>query len=198
MNITMVRGDNAAVVVGGKWNIEFFTLDNDDYLAASSPLLTITLPDGTTDEVDADFAASELPGMYLFSYTTTLPGRYVAVITATEMSPKYISAEALVVTADDDMPTADDVAVYLERSDLDQAMLVRVLEAEKAAQRARCRIPAAYPPDLREALLRRCARNHSMQNLVNTTDTEGGATFTPSNDPEIRRLEAPYRKVLLA
>jgi len=94
--------------------------------------------------------------------------------------------------------TVEDVQDYLGRTDLDQDMLQGVLDAERASQRGKCRIPSNYPADLREALLRRVARNLSMRNLINTTEVETGAVFSPSNDPEVRRLENGYRRVLLA
>lgn len=76
------------------------------------------------------------------------------------------------------------------------------LDAETAAQAARCRLPdpvSADPvsADLDEALKRRCARNLAMRRIplaVPQGDAESGPTIIPGNDPEVRRLEAPYRK----
>lgn len=73
------------------------------------------------------------------------------------------------------------------------------LDAETAAQRTKCRIPDPMPADLAQALKRRVQRNLAMRQLplaVLQGDAEGGSTrILPSNDPEVRRLEAPYRRL---
>jgi hypothetical protein len=198
MKLTMVRGDNAAVIVSGTWNIEFYTTDEDAWLAASSPVLTITNPDTTTEELNSEDAQIEKAGCYLFRYTVTQPGRHVAQIASNDFSTYFISAYALEVTTEADFPVVGDAVAYADvQVDVDTA--TDLFEAEKAAQRARCRIPAAYPPDLRLALMRRFKRSVEMRRLSNASDaSEFSTSYTATNDPEIRRLENPYRKVLLA
>lgn len=60
-------------------------------------------------------------------------------------------------------------------------------------------MPAAYPADLREALLRRVARNLAARAVpvASFTAFDGGATSTrvPGRDPEVRRLEAPHLRL---
>lgn len=99
-------------------------------------------------------------------------------------------------------PDALVVAGYLGDTSYDSIEIGEVLAAEKAAQAARCRVPADdadWPADLTEALCRRVARNLSMRNLP-VAQLEGDAeigSFTPRVvDVEVRRLEAPWRKLV--
>lgn len=98
-------------------------------------------------------------------------------------------------------PTAAEVAAYLGESSYTEDQLTAALAAESAAQAARCRVPAAdaeWPADLAEALMRRVATNLARRNLplaVLQGDAETGATILPGSDPEVRRLEAPHRRV---
>lgn len=98
-------------------------------------------------------------------------------------------------------PTVTDVEAYLGDTSFDATELGAALAAEKAAQATRCRVPAdadAWPADLAEALLRRVARNLAMRGIplaVLQGDSEGGPTVLPGSDPEVRRLEAPHRRL---
>lgn len=80
-------------------------------------------------------------------------------------------------------------------------VLQSALSAETSAQAARCRVPvdpAAFPDDLAEALCRRVARNLAMRNLpLGVQVDEMTSTRIGSSDPEVRRLEAPYRKLVV-
>lgn len=103
-------------------------------------------------------------------------------------------------------PTLPEVKVYLGAAaqTYTDAAITAALTAETAAQAAVCRIPAAagdppevtLPDDLEEALMRRVARNLAMRRLPLGVQTSETAT-TPlgTNDPEVRRLERPHRKV---
>ncbi|MGW5402635.1 hypothetical protein [Streptomyces sp. NPDC003952] len=75
------------------------------------------------------------------------------------------------------------------------------LLAEKAAQAARCKVPAddaAWPADLAEALKRRAHRNLVMRGLplgLSTSMSEATVAVTKVGlDVEITRLEAPHRR----
>jgi hypothetical protein len=76
--------------------------------------------------------------------------------------------------------------------------------AEVAAQAKACRIPAeegAYPADLDEALCRRVAHNLALRPLplgvmANVSDMAVATTRVGGMDPEVRRLEGPYRRVM--
>lgn len=79
------------------------------------------------------------------------------------------------------------------------AQFAEALVAERTSQRRKCRVPissaATWPDDLAEALFRRVHRNLAMRNLPLAIQSDGdGGIRIGGNDPEIRRLEAPYRK----
>lgn len=104
-------------------------------------------------------------------------------------------------------PTADEARTnYLgpdsehHKADVDSAFA-----AERAAQAHRCRVPdddADWPADLIEALYRRVATNLANRGLplaiqTSYSDVGGGFARVGGLDPEVRRLEAPYRKVVI-
>lgn len=83
-----------------------------------------------------------------------------------------------------------------------------VIAAEADDQQRRCRFPLDldgvpyYPAALREALLRRVARNLAMRKLPLgvqpiITDAAAAGVYIGGTDPEVKRLEAPYRRRVL-
>lgn len=74
--------------------------------------------------------------------------------------------------------------------------VLRTIASEQAAQARVCRVPDPMPADLLSALCRRVARALQMQAkpLGYETGAEGGISFISARDPEIRRLESPFRK----
>ena len=69
------------------------------------------------------------------------------------------------------------------------------IKAETLAQSRVCKIPTEVPDDLREALLRRVVRNLAMRALpLGVQADEMGGIRLGSNDPEVRRLEGPFRR----
>lgn len=105
-------------------------------------------------------------------------------------------------------PTLSDVKTYLGESAArwSDSELQAALDAETQAQIEVCRIPTdpftdVYPVTLGEALKRRVLRNLTMRQYplsMPTGDAQSGASFLPSKDVEVRRLEAPYRKLVTA
>lgn len=99
-------------------------------------------------------------------------------------------------------PTVAEVVDYLgDQAPRNEGVLVGAYYAEKAAQQTVCNVPldtADWPADLREALCRRVARNIAMRGLPlglqPLLDDSGAAVRVGRDDPEVRRLEAPYRK----
>lgn len=76
----------------------------------------------------------------------------------------------------------------------DQA-IQSALAAEQSDQATRCRVDL-YNDALAEALKRRVARNLAMKGLpIGVQTNEFGSTSIGSTDPEVRRLEAPYRRM---
>lgn len=102
-------------------------------------------------------------------------------------------------------PTAAEVLAYLgDTISWSNDEVQEAYEAELDAQANVCRIPAdgSYPPALAEALKRRVAHNLALRALplgVQTTasDYSVATAYVAGLDAEVRRLEAPYRKVLL-
>ena len=102
-----------------------------------------------------------------------------------------------------DLPT---VKAYLgDSSRWSDAQINSAIAAESAAQSSACRLPSTeseWPADLTEALCRRVARNLAMRALplaVQQSMTELGpsAIRLGGSDPEVRRLEAPYRRLVV-
>jgi hypothetical protein len=97
--------------------------------------------------------------------------------------------------SDPQVPTAAQVAARLGKSE--DAALTGAYVAELEAQADRCRVEP-YASALGEALVRRVSRNLAMRNLpLGVSIDETGSTRIGSNDPEVRRLEGPYRKTLI-
>lgn len=98
--------------------------------------------------------------------------------------------------------TVEDLRLYLgDASDrLADETLDDVLDVEATAQAVRCTIPDEYPSDLGEALRRRVARNLALRGIplaVLQGDAETGSMVLPGTDPEVRRLEGPYRRLVV-
>lgn len=99
------------------------------------------------------------------------------------------------------VPTELEVADYLGETSATDEQIADALAAEQAAQAARCRVPAdadPWPADLAQALKRRVARNLALRGLpiaVLQGDAESGSTVLPGSDPEVRRFEAPHRRI---
>lgn len=105
------------------------------------------------------------------------------------------------------VPTVSDVTTYLgtDNGSWDNATITSAYNAEKAAQAMRCRVPLdtdVWPADLAEALKRRVAANLALRKLplgVSATVTDLGAAAyrVGGGDAEVRRLEAPYRRLVV-
>lgn len=99
-------------------------------------------------------------------------------------------------------PNAEEVGIYLGDTSYTTDEIGAVLAAEKAAQAARCRVPAddaTWPADLTEALCRRVARNLALRNLPLAQlegDADLGLIAPRVVDAEVRRLEGPHRKLV--
>jgi hypothetical protein len=91
------------------------------------------------------------------------------------------------------VPTAEEVATALGREATD---IADQYAAEVAAQASRCRVDP-YTPALAAALVRRVNRALSMKNLPLGVTLDENAVRVGSVDPEVRRLEAPFRKVVV-
>ena len=113
------------------------------------------------------------------------------------------------------MPTAPNLAAvkaYLgTTSGYEDAQIQSALDSETVAQAKACRIPAdadpaspqPYPEDLAEALCRRVAHNLALRGLplgiqANIADGAVSTNRVGGTDAEVRRLEAPYKRLVIA
>lgn len=192
-----VREDQVLLPIGGIWSLHVLVTDLDGCPVDEVPTVTVTLPDGSTATPEVETIC---PGDYRAGYTTTAAGRHVAHVATVDYGAADVAAYAAGPTTEAGMPVVDDVADYLGdvAAQYTTQTLQGALDAEAAAQRGVCRIRAAYPADLREALLRRVHRNLEMRQLplaVLRGDADAGSTTLPGSDPEVRRLERPHRKL---
>lgn len=96
------------------------------------------------------------------------------------------------------MVTLAEAKSYLGETSWSDADIQDALDAETAAQARRCKMPDPVPADLDEALKRRVARNLAARAvpLQEFSSFDSGATVqrVTRTDPEVVRLEGPYRK----
>lgn len=186
-------------VVGDVWPIRVDITDDPYGLpVTTAPTVTITLPDGSTATPDVDTAAS---GCYLASYTLTMPGRHLAAVVSATGGRADFALQAVEPTPAGAMPQLGDAKRYLGATSWSDSEVQDALDAETDAQRSICVIPAYYPKDLRDALLRRVWRSLSMRNqpfLTVPGGEDGTVSVAPSQDAEVRRLEGPHRRLLIA
>lgn len=204
MPVTALTPTSRDMLVGQLWPLAVLVLDADLDLAAAAPTLTVVLPDGTAPAVLPDLD-TEATGSYRFDYPLTVPGRHLATVDASGYGRQVFVVWAGQPTAGVDLPTVDDVDDYLQSGSGDHSWtdddMAGALATEEAAQRRVCRVKAVYPADLREALLRRVQRNLALRGnalAMFRGDSDAGdpQAFLPGNDPEVRRLERPHRKLM--
>lgn len=172
--------------------------DKTKKLLAATVTFTVTRPDATTAVLTV---TNDKLGYYSAGHVLNQPGQYTAIA---NVSGAVVSVVAYAATADPvGLPTLAQIKAYLgsETSRTD-AEITEALAAEIVAQSNVCRVSSVYPADLAEALKRRVQRNLYMRGLpsgLETINTEaGGMGVRISTDPEIRRLEAPYRRLAVA
>ncbi|MBM0274131.1 hypothetical protein [Micromonospora tarensis] len=180
-----VSSTSVLLPVGGVWQL---LVDAD-----TAPSVVVTPPTGDPVPVTPEQTSA---GRWETSYEVTEPGRHVA-RASLDGAVVDFAGQALEVTAGPvlDVPK---VVAYLGQISATQDTVGDALAAETFAQAAVCRVGAIYPPDLREALLRRVARNLALRGVplaVLRGDAETGSTVLPGRDPEVRRLEAPHRRL---
>ncbi len=191
-------------LAGSAWRLRVRTDET------ATPTVVVTLPDGSTSApvfaVDTagwgGYSATACGSVWLASVTLTTPGRYVAVVSGTYDTVPLI-AYAANVTATADLPSVPDLDMWMGGAgahSYGEDEMADALAAQTVAQRRVCRVPAAYPADLREALLRRAARTlHMRRQLTELPRSEADfglpPLVPPGRDQEIRKLEAPWPKL---
>jgi hypothetical protein len=192
MTVRALSSTSIELPMSGVWVIAVCGSADDD-----APVVTVTLPAGGTATPSVESIGG---GVYRAEYIVGSAGRYVArAVTASHGAADFAAFVTATVAATA-MPDVDDVRAYLDGDSYDDEQIAGALAAESDAQRRVCSVPAAYPNDLREALLRRVQRNLVMraQPLMVIPGAEDGApSVIPSRDAEVRRLEAPFRKLIV-
>lgn len=199
MGVRPLSPTTVLLPVGGRWVIDIYTTDDDGCPVAAEPSVVVTLPGGTTTSPTFEMGYM---GRYRAAHVVSTAGRYVARVTAGDLGAVDFAAQVEAVTAQTGMPTVEDYRLYHQDAggSLTDDAIQEALDAEAAAQRAVCRVEAVYPNDLREALMRRVARNLAMRGLplaIPRGDADAGPQILPGRDPEVRRLEAPHRKLVV-
>lgn len=196
MPVKATTSQSSRRVVGDVWPIIVEVVDW--FIGYEAPTITVTLPDDTTTDVPV---RTITPGCYRAGYTLTVPGRHLAAVVATGIGRADFAVQAVAPTPAGALPQLADASSYLGAHSFSDDDVQDALDAETEAQADICVIPAAYPKSLRNALLRRVARNLAMRRIplsVVQGDAEAGtANVLPTWDPEITRLEKPYRRVLV-
>jgi hypothetical protein len=183
--------------VGDAWILRVLST-GDDGPPGDAPTMVVTDPAGLSSSVTVE--ETTCPGVYTGVHIVDVAGRWTA---QAILAPyrAYFVAEAYDVvdgSTGNELPTHEDVTAYMGPHSYTDQQVSDMLAQERAAQFNVCRVPAAYPPDLRGALLRRTQRALAMLHLalaVKETVEGESQVIVPGRDPEVRRLEAPYRKV---
>jgi hypothetical protein len=187
--------------VGASWLLAVEVRDDvTGRLTDATVTASVTRPDTSTSALTV---TRESVGFYTAPYVLLAAGRHTGVVTVSGdvVGVGTFATDALAVSA---RPTLTDLRAYLASTGstgFTDAELSAVLAAEGAAQAMACRVPAAYPADLGEALLRRVARNLAARSVpvASFSAFDGGGTVqrVPMRDAEVARLEGPYRRLVV-
>lgn len=198
MGVQALSPTSATLNVGDQWRLLVGVQDDDGNYGQSAPTVTLTDPAGT---VTSPAMLLQTAGCWRVYYTIAAAGRHVARVVSAGFGAADFTAYANAIVSAAGLPVLADVKTYLGPTSFSDAEISDALNAEAASQRRRCRVPADYPADLGQALKRRVARNLALRGLplaVLRGDADGGeATVLPGTDPEVRRLERDWRKVVL-
>lgn len=213
MAVKIITGASANLPVGGVWEMTLQVTDSHGVGVDDLPEVTVTLPGGGSATPTAEHVAG---GLYRAQYVIAGPGRHTARAVTLMYGAADLTAYATAITPAAAMPTLEDLRGldpdradpedlgYLGKNSFTDDEIQDALDAEAAAQRATCRVPAAYPADLRQALLRRVAvnlANRALPLAIVQGDGEmggaGSAAYLPGKDPQVRRLERPYPRLVM-
>lgn len=153
-----------------------------------------------TDDTDWE------PGEFVYLVTESITGsrpykrEFYIEVPAASVGGELDLALAPAVSAPEPavLLTAQNVRDYAVELSHEDEVIQDAIDAETEAQARICRIADPMPADLLQALKRRVLRNLSLRNQpALVTSPDESPSFLPSWDPEVRRLEKPYRKVLV-
>lgn len=186
--------------VGDLWRLQVEVIDDTTGQPTSATVAAaVNKPDGSA--ATPPTVLNPKTGSYLADYTLADAGRHTAKLTA---SGAVVGVEHFAIIADSPATTLPNLAAvkaYLGTVSYTDPEIQTALDAEIAAQDGACKVPAVYNNDLKEALFRRVARNLNLRNkplAVLQGDSEAGTSLVlPGRDPEVRRLEARYRRLVV-
>lgn len=205
MAIRVRNGGTVDLATGQQWELLIE--------ATELPVLVVTKPDGTTLTPAVDFEQvtdavtwpwlGALPyGTYGYRAVVTVDaaGRWLAAVaTAADGPAGALQAFVTATTATAAYPDGDSLDDWLGTGthSFTPEKLTEKMDIALKQQRLRCYVPAAYPPDLREAVHRRAARLLYLERqLTEQPRTDGDydtpPTFPPGRDFTTRELETPY------
>jgi len=194
--VQLITPVSARATIGESWTLRWWMLDADGLPTnAETPTVTVTRPDASTVTLTPDYT---IQSWWEAAYPVAAAGRHlVHVASLADAADAALYADMVLTEAG--MPTPADVSEYLgaRAGGWTMAQITDAYNAERGAQRDKCGERANYPYPLREALLRRVARNLAMRLLplaISSGDADTVGTLLPGSDPEVRRLEAPYRR----
>lgn len=179
-----------------RWIIEFVVLDDDGELVTDVDDWTVSLYGPSSSATLSD---PELIDNTYYRIVQTLDEGGNWGIAVESVAYGAMSFAAYLVYQIYGPPQLSDVRAYIG-TNIPDAQVQDALDAEIAAQQKACRVPAPFPNDLRQALLRRTARNLALRKLPLQIDPAEPIDITnliPALDKEVRRFEAPYRKLVM-
>jgi hypothetical protein len=185
------------LAVGSPWVLRVLDVDDDGTPGGTAPTIVVTLPGGTVVDPAPVAESRPCPGVFRAIYVPTVPGRHLAAVTSGVYVAHFV-AYVSAITSTSDMPDVVECDDYIGENSYTDEEIQTALDTEATAQRRRCRVPAVYPDDLRGALLRRVMRNLALKGMalaVKESADGDSQIVIPGNDPEVKRLEAPHRKV---
>ena len=201
MTVRACSDTSVELALGDVWLLDVRVTDADGRTVADEPVVTVTLPAGSTA---APEVTSLAVGRYRAAYVVGTAGRYVARAVTTTNGVADFAAFVTATVAGTGMPDVDDLDAYLASlggHSWSDDELQDALDTEAANQRKAIAVPAAFGADLRQALLRRATRNLALRKLavatmVGDADDGSSAISIPGLDREIRRYEGPYRRLI--
>lgn len=195
--LTPISGDSVELYEGSRWVLVVRVTDDSGSGVETVPSITAVFPDGDTESASSENLGN---GFYRAAVNVGGPGIYVATVLVENYGVTAFRAN--VIGLDDpfaNMPGLAAVKAYIGATSTGDAVIQDALDAETQAQMDCCRIPVVYPATLGQALKRRVARNLALRRIplaVLQGDAESGSLTLPGSDPEVRRLERPYRKLV--
>lgn len=197
MGVRALSATSATLAVGGVWAIAVSVTDADGAPATDAPVVTVTLPAGSTTTPTVETITT---GVYRVLLSVATTGRYVGRVVAAGYGAADFVAYVSGTTAGTAMPDFTDYRDWHPDNggSWSDEQITDSLDTCASAQRAVCRVGAVYPPDLRGALFRRVSDDLASRvapSLTVLNDGEAEQAIRPGRDPEIARLERPYRKL---